>query len=194
MRKTVVIQLSLLILGVILILYTYNSKEKEEQIVDVDITGENIVMSTTDEIKNIIENANYIGTDNKGTFFEINSAVAKILIDEPNLSYMEKVNAVIDLRDGRKINIKSDNAIFNRLTNDTKFIGNILVTGSDNIITSDNLDLQISKNLITAYNNVKYNSKKGFLIADKVDIDILTKEASIFMFDSKNKVHVQYKN
>jgi len=194
MRRIVVIQLSLLILGVILILYTYNSKEKEEQIVDVDIAEDNIVISSTDEIKNIIENANYIGTNNKGTFFEINSAIAKILNDEPNLSYMEKVNAVIDLRDGRKINIKSDNAIFNRLTNDTKFIGNILVTESDSIITSDNLDLQISKNLITAYNNVKYDSKKGFLIADKVDIDILTKEASIFMFDSENKVQVQYKN
>jgi len=35
---------------------------------------------------------------------------------------------------------------------------------------------------------------KGFLIADKVDIDILKNEANIFMFDKKNKVQVKYKN
>jgi len=52
----------------------------------------------------------------------------------------------------------------------------------------------MSKNLITAYNNVKYNGMKGFLIADKVDIDILKNEANIFMFDKKNKVQVKYKN
>ena len=56
------------------------------------------------------------------------------------------------------------------------------------------MDLYISKNLMTAYNNVKYNGVKGFLIADKVDIDILENEANIFMFKKKDRVQVKYKN
>ena len=52
----------------------------------------------------------------------------------------------------------------------------------------------LSKNLITVYNNVKYKGIEGFLIADKVAIDILKNEANIFMFDKKNKVQAKYKN
>jgi hypothetical protein len=52
----------------------------------------------------------------------------------------------------------------------------------------------MSKNLITAYNNVRYNGIKGFLVADKVDMDILNNEANIFMFEKNDKVRVKYKN
>jgi len=52
----------------------------------------------------------------------------------------------------------------------------------------------MSKNLITVYNHVQYNGVKGFLIADKMDIDMLKNEANIFMFNKKNKVQVKYKN
>ena len=94
----------------------------------------------------------------------------------------------------RTIHIQSDKAIFNKISNDCEFFGHVKITEQDNIITSDNLDLYMSKNLITAYNNVKYNGMKGFLIADKVDIDILKNEANIFMFGKNDKVRVKYKN
>ena len=68
------------------------------------------------------------------------------------------------------------------------------VTEQNNVITSDNLDLFMSKNFITAYNNVKYKGMKGFLIADKVNIDILKNEADIFMFKKNEQVRVKYKN
>ena len=87
----------------------------------------------------------------------------------------------------RTIHIRSDEAAFNKISNDGEFWGNVEVTEEDNIITSDNLNLYMSKNLITAYNHVKYNGTKGYLIADKVDIDILKNEANIFMFDKKIK-------
>ena len=84
--------------------------------------------------------------------------------------------------------------MFNKISNDCEFLGNVEITEQDNIITSDNLDLQLSKNLITAYNNVKYNSIKGFLIADKVNIDMAKNEADIFMFEKSGKVQAKYKN
>tara|TARA_Y100000780_G_C13309297_1_gene273336 strand:- start:320 stop:484 length:165 start_codon:yes stop_codon:yes gene_type:complete len=54
----------------------------------------------------------------------------------------------------------------------------------------------MSKNLITAYNSVKYkNSKNSYVWADKIDIDMMTKEANIFMFDKKKgKVKLKYVN
>jgi len=200
MKKKMILQFSLVTVAILLIFLTYYSSKDEDQIVKLDLDSDKIDTSNekvaikTEKMKNIIENANYTGTDNKGTVFEINAAIAKILNDEPNLSYMENVKAVIRLRDGRIVNIQSNYAVYNRLTNDTQFMEDIVITERGNEITSDNLDLHVSKNLITAYNNVKYNGKQGFLVADKVDIDILEKKTNIFMFDKKNKVQVKYKN
>ena len=193
MKKNKIIQFSLVIVGIILFFFTYYSSDKDK-IVDID---KNIlvggVSQLTKEISNIIENVKYVGSNNKGTFFELNAAIAEIKYDKPNISHLQDVFVVIKLSDLRTIHIRSDKAVFNKISNDCEFFGNVEITEQDNIITSDNLDLYMSKNLITAYNNVKYNSIKGFLIADKVDMDILKNEANIFMFEKNDKVQVKYK-
>ena len=194
MKKNKIVQLSLVIVGIILFFFTYYSGNKDK-IVDID---KNISIGESgkleEKINNIIENANYIGTDNRGTFFELNAKVAKVFEDKPNMSNMEIVNAVISLKDGKKIYIKSDYAIYDKSTNNTNFMGNILVTESNNIITCDNLDLIMSENLIKVFNNVKYDGEKGFIRSDEVHIDILKNEANIFMFKKNDKVRVKYKN
>ena len=194
MKKNKIIQFSLVTAGIILFFFTYYSGNKDE-IADADkkiSIGE--VGKLTEETSSIIKNANYIGTDNRGIFFELNAAIAEVKLDEPNKSHLQDVSVVIKLKDLRTIHIQSDKAIFNKISNDCEFFGHVKITEQDNIITSDNLDLYMSKNLITAYNNVKYNGIKGFLIADKVDIDILKNEANIFMFEKNDKVQVKYQN
>ena len=194
MKKNKIIQLSLLIAGITLFFFTYYSKDKEENVViNKDILNQD-VGQLTEETSNIINNVNYVGNDSKGTFFELNAAIAEVKYEEPNISYLQDVFVIIKLNDLRTINIRSDKAVYNKISNDCEFFGNVEVTEKDSIITSDNLDLYMSKNLITAYNNVKYNGIKGFLIADKVDIDILKNEADIFMFEKEDKVRVKYRN
>ena len=194
MKKNKIIQFSLVIGGIILFFFTYYSSDKDK-IVDID---KNIlvggVSQLTKEISNIIENVEYIGSNNKGTFFELNAAIAEIKYDNPNISYLQDVFVVIKLSNLRTIRIRSDKAVFNKISNDCEFFGNVEITEQDNFITSDNLDLYMSRNLITVYNHVQYNGVKGFLIADKMDIDMLKNEANIFMFNKKNKVQVKYKN
>jgi len=194
MKKNKIIQFSLVIVGIILFFFTYYSSDKDK-IVDID---KNIlvggVSQLTKEISNIIENVEYVGSNNKGTFFELNAAIAEIKYDNPNISYLQDVFVVIKLSNLRTIRIRSDKAVFNKISNDCEFFGNVEIIEQDDIITSDNLDLYMSRNLITVYNHVQYNGVKGFLIADKMDIDMLKNEANIFMFNKKNKVQVKYKN
>ena len=194
MKKNRVIQFSLVIAIIILFFTTYYSDDKDK-IVDIDkniVIGD--VVQLTEETSNIIENVKYVGTNNKGIFFELNAAVAVINHDEPNISNMKIVNAVINLRDGSKIFIKSDYAIYDKSTNNTNFMGNILVTESNNQITCDNLDLIMSENLIKIFNNVTYNGEKGLIKSDEVHIDIFKNEAILFMKNSNDKVKVKYKN
>ena len=194
MKKNKIIQFSLVTLGIILFFFTYYSGNKDKIAnVDKNISiGE--VGTLTEETSNIIKNANYIGTDIRGIFFELNATIAEVKLDEPNISHLQDVFSVIKLSDSRIIQIRSDKAVFNKLSNDCEFFGHVEITEQDNVITSDNLDLYMSKNLITIYNNVKYNGIKGFFIADKMDIDILKNEVNIFMFEKNNKVLVKYKN
>ena len=194
MKKNRVIQFSLVIAIIILFFTTYYSSDKDK-IADADKNGstEN-ANKLTEKISNIIENVNYTGTNNRGTFFELNAAIAEQKYNEPNLSRLQDVFVVIRLKNLRTIHIQSDKAVFNRISNDCEFFGNVKITEQDNIITSDNLDFYNSKNFLQAYNNVKYSGMKGALIADKVDVDLLKNEANIFMFKKNDKVKVKYKN
>ena len=194
MKKNRVIQFSLVIAIIILFFTTYYSGDKDK-IVDANKNSSTENASKlTEETSNIIENVNYTGTNNRGTFFELNAAIAEIKHDEPNLSRLQDVFVVIRLRNLRTIHIQSDTAIFNKISNDCEFFGNVKITEQDNVITSDNLDFYNSKNFLQAYNNVEYSGMKGALIADKVDVDLLKNEANIFMFKKNDKVKVKYKN
>ena len=194
MKKNRVIQFSLVIAIIILFFTTYYSGDKDK-IVDANKNSSTENASKlTEETSNIIENVNYTGTNNRGTFFELNAAIAEIKHDEPNLSRLQDVFVVIRLRNLRTIHIQSDKAVFNKISNDCEFFGNVKITEQDNVITSDNLDFYNSKNFLQAYNNVEYSGMKGALIADKVDVDLLKNEANIFMFKKNDKVKAKYKN
>ena len=194
MKKNRVIQFSLVIAIIILFFTTYYSGDKDK-IVDANKNSSTENASKlTEETSNIIEKVNYTGTNNRGSFFELNAAIAEIKYDEPNLSRLQDVFVVIRLRNLRTIHIQSDKAVFNKISNDCEFFGNVKITEQDNVITSDNLDFYNSKNFLQAYNNVEYSSMKGALIADKVDVDLLKNEANIFMFKKNDKVKVKYKN
>ena len=194
MKKNRVIQFSLVIAIIILFFTTYYSGDKDK-IVDANKNSSTENASKlTEETSNIIENVNYTGTNNRGTFFELNAAIAEIKQNKPNLSQLQDVFVVIRLRNLRTIHIQSDKAVFNKISNDCEFFGNVKITEQDNVITSDNLDFYNSKNFLQAYNNVEYSGMKGALIADKVDVDLLKNEANIFMFKKNDKVKVKYKN
>ncbi len=194
MKKNRVIQFSLVIAIIILFFTTYYSGDKDEIIDANKNSSTENASKLTKETSNIIEDVNYAGSNNKGTFFEINSAIAELKHEEPNLSRLQDVFVVIRLKSLRIIHIKADAGIFNKVTNDSEFFGNVKITEQDNVITSDNLDFYNSKNLLQAYNNVTYTGKKGDLIADQVLVDLLNNEANIFMFEKGDKVKAKYKN
>jgi len=193
-KKNRVIQFFLVMAIIILFFITYYSGDKDEIIDANKNSSTENASKLTEKTSNVIEDVSYAGSNNKGTFFEINAAITEIKHDEPNLSRLQDVFVIIRLRNLRIIHIEADAGIFNKATNDSEFFGNVKITEQDNVITSDNLDFYNSKNLLQVYNNVTYTSKKGNLIADHVLVDLLNNEANIFMFEKGDKVKAKYKN
>ena len=156
MKKKNIIQISLVILGIVLLFNTYYSNDKDKVVEEID---KNILKedfgNVTEDTVNMIKNSNYSG-ESGGTFYELNADIAEIKSDNQNISHLQGVTAVIKLGNLRTINIRSDKAMFDKTSNDTKFFGNVLVTEQDSIITCNNLDLLMSASTLSAYNSVKY--------------------------------------
>jgi lipopolysaccharide assembly outer membrane protein LptD (OstA) len=103
---------------------------------------------------------------------------------------MSGVSAKFNDGNNPTIYVTSDKAIFNNNNFNTKFENNVKVTYMENIITSKNLDLDFDKNTIFIYNNVIYDGLTGAAKTDNIVIDLLTKNAEIFMNKPTQKVKV----
>ena len=86
--------------------------------------------------------------------------------------------------------IEAENAFYNSDNYDTSFYTNVIVNFDEHIIESNNLDLSLEKSLVSISNNVIYKNLNTRLQADKVDIDLITKNSKIFMDDNSKKVKI----
>ena len=106
---------------------------------------------------------------------------------------MKNVNAKIILKNGNIIYINSLEAKYNILSYETLFERSVELNFLDHKVTSDNLDLLFNDNILTAYNNLLYKNSNISINADKIEIDMITKNSKIFNFDEK-KVQVKSLN
>jgi len=163
--------------------------------------GNNIIVGSLDNNKiksdnllkkesNLIYNIQYISKDKEGNSYIINSEFGEVDSDKQEIVYLKKVTATINMKNSEPINIYADNAVYNNINYNTNFYENITVVYSEHHITSDNLDLNFKKNLATVFNNISYKNLNTKLQADKIEIDLITKNSKIFMFDKSNKIKI----
>ena len=195
MKKRYIIQVFLISSIFILIFFTYFSST-EKKIEKKKITQNKTIMSNKDEkdARNVIENANFVTRGNSGVLFEIKSDTAKTFSENPEVSHMTNVLAVITLLNGEKIFIKSDNARFNQLNSNSFFEGNIKIDYSENKILCENLDIKFMDNLIVLYNNIEFTDLEKIIYADQMNINLVNRQAKVFMFDENKKVKTIIKN
>jgi hypothetical protein len=139
---------------------------------------------------NLLYDVEYFSKGNNGEEYTVNSKFSELNKDEPNLILMRGVVAVIKGKDSTPINIKADNALYDKLNYNTEFYDNVIVTYNDHIISSDKMDLMFDKNLATVSNNIIYKNLNTKLEADMIEIDLITKNSKIFMYNKKKKVKV----
>ena len=215
MLKSKIIQIILFGFGLLIFIFTYlsffqktnsnylNEIGRLEKSLEKSLDMKKIVKKDKDNdsaieedknASNIISDLSYKNIDHKGNIFNINSKITKIFENKEDLNFMEVVVARIFLLDGRVIEIFADKAIYDTINYNTEFVGNVLVVEDESKITSNNLDFSFDKNLITIYNNVKYKGYNKFLMADKVDINLLNHKVNVYMYDKMGKVKANLRN
>ena len=137
-----------------------------------------------------LEDVEYKSTDKKGNKYLVNAKFGKISAEFPNILILEKVKGTFKMVDKSELIIFSDFAEYNSMTLDTKFYDNVRSEYETNSMTSDNLDLLVTKNTAKIYNNVKFRNKNTISSADRIKYDILSGNVVIDMFEDSKKVKI----
>ena len=193
MQKKILLQLFLFLLFFVsasIFLKTYFFNTEDKIVLNKNDQKEKINEDENRDKSNAIYNIEYISKDKKGNSFTIRSNSGEIDSNKSELISMNDVTANINLLNSSPIIISADNAIYNNINHETNFYNNVKVRYVTANITSENMDLLFEKNVATITNNVIYKNLNTQLQADKVEIDLITKNSKIFMNSKSEKVRI----
>ena len=195
MNKKTAIQILLILLIFLFSILFYLKYFKNSQKISENIPkeGKQIITSQNDN-STYIDNINYISSDMKGNRYQVTAIQAEIKIENPDIMFLENVVAYIFIKDSDTIMITSNFGTYNSKNYDTIFSENVIILYPGHKITGEYLDLSFLKNLGTISKDVIYKGEKTSLFADKVEINLTTKDTKIFMDDKNKKVLVKGTN
>jgi LPS export ABC transporter protein LptC len=192
MYKKILIQFLLLTTIFIIVFSTFflyfNKKEKlKASSLPIIKEKESLI---NDETGTLIKDINYSYYDTSGNYYELLSEVGKIDINNSDKIFMTNVVATIYLVDSSPVKITSKYANYDKINHETSFFENVKVTHLIHKATSENLDISFNDNLASMYNNIIYNKPGTNLKADRLEIDLITKNSKIFMDNKTEKIKI----
>tara|TARA_Y100000590_G_scaffold461161_1_gene622116 strand:+ start:1818 stop:2408 length:591 start_codon:yes stop_codon:yes gene_type:complete len=192
MYKKIVIQLLLLTTLFVIIFAVFSIYfKKEENIKETALEIEKIVGSEIDnETGTLIKDLSYSFFDISGNYYELFSDFGKIDLNDSEKIFMTNVKTLIYLKNSSPIKITAKNAIYNKVTHETNYYTNVKMTHLIHKATSDNLDISFENNKAWMYNNIIYNKPGTQLTADRLEIDLITKDTKIFMDNKSEKIKI----
>ena len=193
MQKKLLLQFFLFTIILIMIFFFYKIYFADKELNISAETNSDQKISKNKKDSNIIYNIEYVAQDNDGNNYIVKSKYGELKNDQSNLIILKKVLATINIQNSPSIEIASDGANYNSINYDTEFYGNVTLTYVDHIITSDNLDLYFQKNLAYFSDNVVYKNLNNSIQADKIEIDLITKNSKIYMNNTFKKIKVTSK-
>ena len=192
MYKKIIIQFLLLVVlfGIILsVFFLYFNKEKNQK--ETSLKTSKILNSEIDnETGTLIKDINYSFSDPSGNYYELFAELGEVDIKNSDKMFMTNVKAFIYLKNSPPINIVSKYAIYNKIDHETNFFENVELTHLVHKATSENLDISFNSNKALMYRNIIYNKPGTQLTADRLEIDLITKNTKIFMDKKYEKIKI----
>ena len=191
MNKKTGLQVVMALVIVIISLWFYlkyftESFEDVKETPVIEKTGENQNNTST-----YIDDINYVSTDAKGNKYQITAKQAEIKVENSDVMFLREVVAYIFIKDSDTFKITSNFGKYNSKNYDTIFSENVIVIYPGHKITGEYLDFSFLSNLGTFTKNVVYTGEKTNLFADKIEMNLTTKDTKIFMNDTRKKVLIE---
>ena len=181
-----------MVLIIILISLWFYLKYFTKNFEDIEETQ---VIEKIDENQNItstyINDINYISSDAKGNEYRITAKQAEIRDENSDAMFLTDVIAFIYIKNSDTVKIISNFGKYNSKNYDTIFSENVIVIYPGHKITGEYLNFSFLNNLGTFTENVVYIGEKTNLFADKIEMNLTTKDTKIFMNDTEKKVLIE---
>ena len=194
-KYTFILFFLLLILG---IYYFNNLKINNTSKIEVitKVTEENNMEQVAENEEtisssNTLENVSYSSKDIKGNEYLIFADKGEIDFSDKNIIFLNKVRAIIKLKNSNNIEITSDFGKYNANNFDTIFSKNVIVTYLDNKIESEYLDFSIDRNSMVISKEVIFTNLENTLKADVIEMNLDTKDSKIYMYQNTDKVIIK---
>lgn len=196
-KRLRLIQLTMLILGILIIFFTYLGKnEKQENKIITKETQEKIKeqMQIQNQQGDVFYNIEYSGLDLAGNRYILKSKEAISDKNNPEIVYMKFVEAVFYFKDNTVLNVWSEKGIYNNKTLDMNFENNVKANYEGSELFAQKAEYSNLKSYLTISEEVKINDIRGTIVADKLLFDIKKQTLNIASFnDGKVNANVNLK-
>ena len=197
MKTKIFLQLILFFFTLLIVLITFNiyfnnNDGDNENLSTLQKKSGDILrdVASNNNKDNLIKDIFYISKDNSDNTYHISSKEGKIDAQDPSIIYMTDVTAKLLFIDTDPINITSSYAMYNNETYETEFYENVNIRYPKHNIKTNKMNLSTEKNLATLNGDIFYKGLDMELLADKVEIDLITKVSRIFMDNKYKKVKI----
>tara|TARA_B100000161_G_C33475489_1_gene380030 strand:- start:44 stop:646 length:603 start_codon:yes stop_codon:yes gene_type:complete len=196
-KKLRIIQLSLLVMGTIIIFFTYLTQEERisESLIPKE-TQEKIKNQTSsgNENSDVFYNIEYSGLDLAGNRYILKSKEAFNNKDQQEVVNMKFVEAIFYFKDETNLNVTSNSGVYNNRTLDMNFYGNVKAKYEGSELFAEKAEYSNSKGYLVISEKVKVKDLKGTMVADELLFDIKNQTLDIASFnDSKINANVNLK-
>ena len=190
-KKIKIIQLSLLVIGSLILFLTYANKSDspKEEIVSKEIQ-ERIKNQNTNlpENSDIFYNIEYSGLDLAGNRYILKSKEAFNDKNNQEIVQMKFVEAFFYFKDDTVLEVKSDYGIYNNKTLNMNFKKNVKATYEGSELFAQEAEYSNVESFLTIADQVRVNDSKGTVFADKLLFDKKKKKLNIASFND-NKIN-----
>ena len=194
-KKVRFIQLSCLIIGTLIVFFTYvDNKEKNKNIIVSKETEAKIKKQAADQSqsKDVFSNIEYSGLDLAGNRYLLRAKEASTTKEMPHLVNMSSVEAIFYFKDNTILKVWSKEGKYNNKTLDMLFRENVRGFYEGSELYAEKAEYSNSKSFLTITEKVKIKDIKGTMFADKLLFDIKKQTLNIASFND-NKINANMK-
>ncbi len=185
-KRLKLIQFSLLLIGILIIFFTYYNKEKNPKKEIISLQNQKKIekqLSTKTKEGDVFYNIEYSGLDLAGNRYILKSKEATNSSDNQEIVKMKMVDAIFYFKDETILYVTSDTGIYNNRTLDMNFNGNVKGKYIGSKLFAEKAEYSNSKSFLTISEKVVINDIRGTMFADKLLFDIKKQTLNIASFN-----------
>ena len=187
-KKLLVIQISLLLVGVLIIFLTYSKNISLVQEKTISTKTKKMIeeqLKDTNNEGDVFKNIEYSNLDLAGNRYILKAEEAYNNKSKEELVIMKFVEAIFYFKDGTVLKVKSQNGIYNNKSLDMSFENDVEAIYEGSELFADKAEYSNSKSYLSISGRVRIKDLKGTMFADNLLFDIKKQKLNISALKDK---------